>query len=101
MLSKHFHINLEGPRRTPVHHYLRGTTVLWKSACEFDFREECYFTYPTNFNAVIALDFSAFNTLSVTNSHRALSPFGVRSVFHVLSVIFPSGDPVARIPRRE
>lgn len=49
----------------------------------------------------MALDFSAFNTLSVTNSHRAVCPFGVLSAFHDLSVIFPSGDPVARIPRRE
>ena len=37
----------------------------------------------------------------MTNPHRALSPFGVLSAFQVLSVIFPSGDPVARTPRRE
>jgi len=49
----------------------------------------------------MALGFSAFSTLNVTNSHRALSSFGVLSAFHVLSVIFPSGDPVARTPRRE
>ena len=49
----------------------------------------------------MALGFSAFSTLNVTNSHRALSSFGVLSTFHVLSVIFPSGDPVARTPRRE
>jgi hypothetical protein len=63
---------LEGPRRTPVRHYLRGTTVPCGSACEPEHRqlaEDCYFTYPTNFNAVMALDFSAFKTLSVTNSH--------------------------------
>jgi hypothetical protein len=58
-------------------------------------------SYPTNFNAVIALDFSAFNILNVTNSHRARSPFGVRSAFHDLRVIFPSGDPVATTPIRE
>lgn len=45
--------------------------------------------------------FSAFSILNVTNSHRALSAFGVLSAFHVLSVILPSGDPVARTPRRE
>jgi hypothetical protein len=58
-------------------------------------------SYPINFNAVIALGFSAFNTLNVTNSHTARSPFGVLSVFHDLSVILPSGDPVATTPRRE
>src|SRR6266404_522349 len=51
--------------------------------------------------AVIVLGFSAFNTLNVTNSHVALSPSGVLSVFHDLSVILPSGDPVAITPRRE
>ena len=57
--------------------------------------------YPTNFKAVMPLGFSAFSTLNVTNSHRAVSSSRVLSAFHVLSVIVPSGDPEARTPIRE
>ncbi len=64
-------------------------------------RRTSSYTYPLNLSAVMGIGFSVFSTLNVTNPHRALSSFGVLSVFHVLSVIFPSGDPVARTPRRE
>ena len=66
-----------------------------------DKRRSSYLTYPANLKAVMALCCSDLRTLNVTNPHRAVSSFGVLSAFQVLSVIFPSGDPVARTPRRE
>lgn len=66
-----------------------------------DKRRSSYLTYPANLKAVTALCCTDLRTLKVTNPHRAVSPFGVLSAFQVLSVIFPSGDPVARTPRRE
>ena len=62
-------------------------------------------TYPTNFSAVTQgiarlLRFSdlTLSVLRVANSHRAFSPSGVESVFHVRKVMVPSGAPVAIRP---
>ena len=65
------------------------------------YREIAGYTNPTNIIALIVADFCASSVLKVWNLHIAFSPFGVLSVFQVWRVIFPSGVPVARIPRCE